>query len=72
MIYYGRKYSKRENSDEVYDYNSYQSALQVPDTQPVLLGHWVMGDDGKQYLKLKKEEGSDSGSGSGGGDSVKM
>ena len=59
IVYYGRKYSKREESDEVYDYNSYTRALQFPDTQPVLVGHWAVDEEGKHYLKLIGEGDSD-------------
>mmetsp|Transcript_9060 Transcript_9060/g.15320 ORF Transcript_9060/g.15320 Transcript_9060/m.15320 type:complete len:160 (-) Transcript_9060:78-557(-) len=58
IVYYGRKYSKREESDEVYDYNSYQKALKFPDEQPVLIGHWAVGEDGKQYIKLLEDSKS--------------
>ena len=51
-MYYGKKYAKREDSNEVYDHDSYKAALQNPDAQPILIGHWAADDDGKHYIKL--------------------
>ena len=60
IVYYGRKYSRRNNSDEIYDHDSYKKALGNGDHQPILIGHWTADEDGKHYIKMldedKKEE----------------
>mmetsp|Transcript_8945 Transcript_8945/g.13442 ORF Transcript_8945/g.13442 Transcript_8945/m.13442 type:complete len:151 (+) Transcript_8945:61-513(+) len=54
IIYYGKKYARRENSDEVYDHDSYIAALNS-NSQPILIGHWARNEDGRSYIKLVDE-----------------
>jgi hypothetical protein len=56
IVYYGQKYAKRDQSDEIYDFNSYKKALQNGDLQPLLIGHWAMDAEGKQFIRLIDEE----------------
>ena len=56
IIYYGQKYAKREGSDEVYDYESYNAALQDENVSPLLVGHWAVDKGGKQFIRLAGED----------------
>ena len=54
MMYYGKRYAKREDSDEIYDYDSFVSAISNPGVQAVLIGHWVKTDGKKgKLVKVK-------------------
>ena len=54
MNYYGKKYARREDNNEIYDYDSFIASLSNSDIKPRLIGHWIK-DDGKRgrLVKLK-------------------
>ena len=41
-----RKYALREDTDQLYTYESYRNALEVPGAKPILLGSIIRDDDG--------------------------
>lgn len=54
MIYYGKKYAKREDNNEVYDYDSFMAAKENSEVKPQLIGYWDK-EEGKRgrLVKLK-------------------
>jgi hypothetical protein len=52
LVSYGHQYAQREDSTEVYDWDSYERALREAGAQPVLVGHWAVDKEGKHFLKL--------------------
>ena len=52
MNYYGKKYAKREDNNEVYDYDSFVAALSNSEIKPRLIGHWIK-TDGKRGKLVK-------------------
>ena len=54
MNYYGKKYAKREDNNEVYDYDSFMAAQSNSEIKPRLVGYWekTEGKRGK-LVKVK-------------------
>ena len=52
MNYYGKKYAKRVDSNEVYDYDTFVAAMSNPQIKPRLIGHWIK-TDGKRGKLVK-------------------
>ena len=52
MNYYGKKYAKRVDSNEVYDYDTFVAAMSNPQIKPRLIGHWIK-TEGKRGKLVK-------------------
>ena len=55
IIYYGKKYAKRDDSNEVYDIQSYNNAIKAQNGEhitPILVGYWDRDEDGKQCIRM--------------------
>ena len=52
MIYYGKKYAKREDNNEVYDYDSFMAAKENSEVKPQLIGYWDK-EEGKRGRLVK-------------------